>query len=86
MAIVAFFEFPNESIDKYDQALAKGPELRSQPARSHHICFKTENGWGVVDVWESGEAFAKFGELLGPVLQELQLSAQPTVHPVHNTM
>ena len=86
MAIAVFFEFPNESLDKYDQALAKVPELRTQPARSHHICFKTENGWGVVDVWESEETFAKFGELLGPVLQELQLNAQPAIHEVHNTM
>ena len=86
MAIMVFFEFPNEPVDKYDQALAQGPELLTQPGRSHHICFKTENGWGVVDVWESEEAFAKFGELLGPVLQELQLSGQPRVLPVHNTI
>lgn len=86
MAIAVTFEFPGESIEKYDQALAKSPELRSQPARSHHICFLTDNGWTVVDVWESEEAFAKFGEVLGPVLQELQLNAQPQVNPVHNTM
>lgn len=86
MAIVVFFEFPNESIDKYDQALAKSPELLTQPDRSHHICFKTDSGWGVVDVWDSEEAFGKFGELLGPVLQELQLSGEPRIHAVHNTL
>ena len=86
MAIAAVFEFPGESIDKYDQALAKSPELRTQPARSHHICFPTDKGWTVVDVWDSEEAFTKFGEVLGPVLQELQLNAQPKIYPVHNTM
>lgn len=39
-----------------------------------------------MDVWESEEAFAKFGKVLGPVLQELQLDPQPQVNPVHNTM
>ena len=86
MAIAVVFEFPGETTDKYDQALARSPELRDQPARSHHICFTTDNGWTVVDVWDSEEAFAKFGELIGPVLQELQLNVQPSVHPVHNTM
>lgn len=86
MAIAAVFEFPDETIEKYDQALEKSPELRTQSARSHHICFTTDTGWTVVDVWDSEEAFAKFGELLGPVLQGLQLNVQPKVYPVHNTM
>ena len=86
MPITVIFEFPNESIDKYDQALAESPELRNEPARSHHICFKTDSGWGVVDVWDSEEAFAKFGETLGPVLQGLGLQGQPRIHAVHNIM
>ena len=86
MPIAVIFEFPNESIEKYDQALAEGPGLRDEPARSHHICFKTDSGWGVVDVWESEEAFAKFGETLGPVLQKFGLQAEPQIHPVHNIM
>jgi hypothetical protein len=32
MAIAVFFDFPGESIEKYDQALAEAPDLRSQPA------------------------------------------------------
>ena len=86
MAIAVFFDFPGESIEKYDQALAEASDLRDQPARSHHICFKTDDGWGVVDVWDSEESFAKFGEVLGPTLQKLELQAEPKVHPVHNTM
>lgn len=86
MAIVVLFDFPDESIDKYDQALAEAADLRHQAARSHHICFETDGGWGVVDVWDSEEAFAEFGEVLGPVLQKLGLDAQPKIHPLHNTM
>ena len=86
MAITVLFEFPNDSIDKYDQALAENPSLRDQPERSHHICYRTGSGWGVIDVWESEEAFGKFGELLGPTLQKLELRADPKIFPVHNTM
>jgi hypothetical protein len=86
MAIAVFFDFPGESIDKYDLALAEVSDLRNQPDRSHHICFKTEDGWGVVDVWESEESFGKFGELLVPTLERLGLRAEPKIHSVHNTM
>jgi len=86
MAIVVFFDLPGESPEKYDQALAEAPDPRSQPGRSHHVCFKTDAGWGVVDVWDSEESFAKFGETLGPILEKLGLQADPKIHPVHNTM
>ena len=86
MAIAVVFEVPNDSIDKYDQALAESPELRDQPGRTHHTCFKVGSGWNVVDVWESEETFAKFGEVLGPTLQRPELQAEPRTSPVHNTM
>ena len=86
MAITVIFEFPNESIEKYDRALAEQPELRDQPGRSQHICFEMPGGWGVVDVWDSEEAFAKFGDVLGPTLQRLGLSGEPKVYQLHNTM
>jgi len=40
----------------------------------------------VVDVWESEDAFTKFGEVLGPTLQRLNLQAEPKSYPLHNTM
>lgn len=86
MAIAVLFEFANDSIDKYDQALAEAPDLREQPDRSHHICFEVGDGWTVVDVWKSEESFAKFGEILGPTLQKLGLQVEPKIYPVHNTM
>jgi hypothetical protein len=50
------------------------------------VCFKTDAGWGVVDVWDSEESFAKVGETLGPIPEKLGLQADPKIHPVHNTM
>src|SRR3989442_5265148 len=86
MAIAVLFEFPNDSVDKYDEVLQMAPELKTQPARSYHVCYKLGGGFGVVDVWDSEEAFSKFGELLGPVLEKLGIQGQPTIRPVHNTI
>ena len=38
-------------------------------------------GFRVVDVWESEEAFKKFGETLVPLLQALGIQVQPEVYP-----
>ncbi len=86
MAIAVLFEFPGESIEKYDRALKEHPEAMKQPARSAHVCYKTEDGWGVIDVWDSPQAFEAFGAILGPAMQELELSATPKIYEVHNTM
>ena len=84
MAIVVLFEFPNDAVEKYDEALRMAPDLLDQPARPYHVCYETNGGWGVVDVWESEEAFAKFGEVLGPVMQKIGLQAEPQIRHVHN--
>jgi hypothetical protein len=38
----------------------------------------------VFDVWESEEAFQRFGAVLVPILQEVGLSGEPQVFEVHN--
>jgi hypothetical protein len=40
-------------------------------------------GFRVVDVWESEEAAARFGEQLGPILQEAGVTAEPEIYPAH---
>jgi hypothetical protein len=35
----------------------------------------------VIDVWESQEAFDRFGEKLMPILQELGIDIQPQLYP-----
>jgi hypothetical protein len=85
MAIVVQFEFPHDLVETYDQVLEAEPEFRDQPLRSYHVCYATIGGFGVVDVWESEEAFAKFGQQLGPVLQRFGMNAEPTrINRVHN--
>jgi hypothetical protein len=88
MAIVAHLEFPEkDSIDKYDTVLETEPRTKDQPARSFHVCYELPNrGFGVLDVWDSEEAFGKFGEILMPAIDRAGLTAAPNIYRVHNQM
>jgi hypothetical protein len=48
-----------------------------------HAAGQGENGFRVVDVWESEDAVRRFGEYLMPLLQELGADAQPEIYPAH---
>ena len=67
MPIVAVFEFPGESLDKYRKVFeAAGPPITDQPMRLSHICYEHDGGFSVVDVWQDEASFAAFGEVIGP--------------------
>jgi hypothetical protein len=47
----------------------------------------TEDGWLVVDVRESEEAFRQFGETLMPILRDLGVpDVRPRLHPAFNVV
>jgi hypothetical protein len=48
-----------------------------------HQAGEGPDGFVVVDVWESAEAFAQFGETVGPIMQEVGIIDPPTVFPAH---
>jgi hypothetical protein len=48
-----------------------------------HTAGQAESGFRVVDVWESEEAFRRFGEHLVPILQEMGVQGAPEVYPAH---
>ena len=87
MPIVAVFEFPGEDIAKYHKVFeVGGPAIVEQPKRLNHICFRTNGGFTVVDVWEDEASFAAFGEVIGPATHQAGLDAQPVVHPLEGTI
>lgn len=49
-----------------------------------HVAGPTDDGFRVIDVWESEEAFAAFGETIGPILQEVGFPGEPKLFEVHN--
>lgn len=83
MAIAVLFDCSNDTLDQYEQAFELAPELANQEARSFHACLTQGSGFLIVDVWESEDAFARFGEVLGPVLDKVNLHPIPDVRTVH---
>jgi hypothetical protein len=90
MAIVAVFQSPTLTQDDYEKVVGRltGGKNRMEspsdwpvPGLLLHVAGEGENGFRVVDVWESQEAFERFGETLVPLLQELEVDAQPEVYP-----
>jgi len=83
MSIAVLFDCSADTLAQYEKAFELAPELASQPARPYHMCVSSGDGFLVVDVWESEAAFAKFGEVLGPVLGQVGLQPAPDVRKIY---
>ena len=51
------------------------------PGMLVHVAGQTANGFRVVDVWESEDAFRQFGEKLMPILKEVGIEGAPEIYP-----
>ena len=86
MAIAVWFGLEGVTREQYEQVIRglrdKGMEFPQ--ARRYHVAFPTPDGWGVVDVWDSREAFQAFGETLVPLTQEAGMGPiDPQIVDVH---
>src|SRR5687768_1508883 len=84
--VLVQFKFPGMPAKKYEQAW---DEIRAAgkaniPGLIFHVGSAVGDDFVVVDVWESAEAFAKFGEILGPIMAKVGVpQVQPTITPVN---
>lgn len=92
MAIVAVFQSPSLTQAKYEESarqLTGGRPRLEKPADwpveglLAHAAGQGPNGFRVVDVWESEQAFQRFGEKLMPILKTIGVEGQPEVYPAH---
>jgi hypothetical protein len=92
MAIIAVFQAPGFTKDVYEDTVRKVSDGKSRmespvdwpvPGLLVHAAGQGESGFRVVAVWESEDAFARFGERLLPVLKEHGIDAPPEVYPAH---
>jgi hypothetical protein len=92
MSVVAVFEAPGLTQESYEESvrrLTDGKSRLESPADwpvdglLAHIAGEGANGFRVVDVWESEEAFGRFGETLIPILREIGVEGQPDIYPAH---
>ncbi len=87
MATCFTFTPASMTASQYDEAIRRleAAGAANPPGRLHHVCFGTGNKLKVVDLWESEEAFQKFGQTLMPIMQDIGLDpGQPSAEPVHN--
>lgn len=85
--ILVQFTFPDTDVKVYEGIVKdlKTAGIGNIPERLYHVSAKVGNGWHVTDVWESQEAFDKFGETLMPLhIKNGGTPAEPTILQVHN--
>ena len=83
MAVAVQIDFRGATLEQYDQVneriglLPGGP---ASPQELFHWVTKTDDGFRVVDVWDSREAFEKFAqEKLTPILREVGVTNEPAI-------
>jgi hypothetical protein len=94
MPIVAVFEVPGLTQQNYEETVRRlsGKNRMSSPSDWPvegllvHVAGQGANGFRVVDVWTSEDAFRRFGEKLIPVLRELGIEGQPEIYPSHTVV
>ena len=87
MTITVVFDFPQAALTQYQDVFNRGgTPVVNQPDRIFHQCFENGDGLTVIDIWASEDAFTAFGEVLGPILQEVGLSTVPKIHRTCRTV
>jgi len=92
MPIVAVFESPTLTRETYEKSVemltngkgrVESPSDWPVPGLLSHAAGQGANGFRVVDVWESEEAFERFGEELAPIMEALGIEGEPDVYAAH---
>lgn len=92
MAVVAVFQGPTLTREKYEASIRELTGGRSRVETPSdwpveglllHVAGETASGFRVIDVWQSEEAFRRFGDALAPIMAKLGLQEQPEVYSVH---
>jgi hypothetical protein len=92
MAIVAVFQGPGFTQQNYEETVRRltgGKSSLTSPADWPvegllvHAAGQGPTGFRVMDVWESEEAFRRFGENLIPILREIGVEGEPEIYQAH---
>jgi hypothetical protein len=92
MTVVLVHQGPTVTQERYEEAvrrLSGGKSRMETPADWPvegilvHIAGQGEHGFRVVDVWESEDAARRFGDQLGPILEEVGITDAPEIYTTH---
>ncbi len=90
MPVIAVFQSPTLTRERYEETVRRltgGKNKLVSPADWPvegllvHAAGEGPNGFRVVDVWSSEDAFRRFGEKLIPILTALGVEGQPEIYP-----
>ena len=91
MPVVLVHQGPTITQERYDEAIRRltGGKSRVESTADWpvdgllvHAAGQGEQGFRVIDVWESEEACRRFGDRLMPILQEVGIKDEPEMSPV----
>jgi quinol monooxygenase YgiN len=88
MAVCLIFDAPGMTKAQYEQVRDEVTQGDRPPQGAlNHVAGATDNGWCVVETWESQEALDRFfQEKLQKALQKAGITHQPRIFEVTNTM
>lgn len=89
MKIAVTFTPPAMTSEQYDAVVSQLDNAGAFPApgRLYHVCFGPRDKLRVGEVWESQEAFDRFGDTIEPVFRDVGLDpGQPEISIVHNIL
>ena len=87
MAICVIFEAPGMTQAQYDQVRTEVAGDRPPEGALYHVAGPAENGWYVVETWESQEALDRFvRDKLQQALQKVGINVRPRVLQVNRIM
>jgi hypothetical protein len=83
--------FKPETMDgtQYDECIRRleAAGAGAPAGRLYHACHGSGSQLRVFDIWESMEAFERFGSTLKPILQEIGVDpGPPEITPVHKVL
>ena len=89
MATVMQMHWPQVSKEQYEQARKLAAwETNVPKGAKYHVAWFAQDGFHVIDVWDSAEDFNRFLESrLMPAIQKIGIAGQPQVQfdPAHAT-
>ena len=92
MPVVLVHQGPTITQERYDEAIRRltGGKSRVESTADWpvdgllvHAAGQGEQGFRVIDVWESEDACRRFGDRLMPILQEVGIKDEPEMYPTY---
>src|SRR3954453_12397647 len=92
MALMAIHKVPSLTRERYEEVvrrLTNGKSRFESPddvpfeGLLIHVAAETDDGFVIFDVFESQEAFERFGEKIAPIPREVGIEEPPKAFPVH---